>query len=81
MGAIRRTVSLPGQLAKQIDRVARREKTSFSAAVASLVDEALRGRRLAKTMFRSMGAGESGVPDLGTNSEKHLDEIWREFDD
>lgn len=73
-GVTRRTISLSHELARQIERVARRERRSFSAAVARLAEEALqrRGRR-----YVSEGAGESGVPDLGRHTEKYLREIFR----
>lgn len=75
----RRTISLPDRLAEKIEKVARKEKRSFSGAVARLVEEALRRRK--PPVYRSLGAGESGLPDLGENAEKYLEEIFRELRD
>ncbi len=77
MAVTRRTISLPDRLARDIELIARKEKRSFSAAIAELAREALRRRRAPVPRF--IGAAESGLPDLGENAERYLDEIWREL--
>ena len=69
----RRTISIPDDLAERIDALARRERRSFSATVTRLVERALNRRR---GELRSAGAFESGLPDLGRNAEKYLNEIF-----
>lgn len=39
MGAIRKTISLPEQIAKRLDKEAKRRKTSVSAIVTELVQQ------------------------------------------
>lgn len=74
----RKTIAIPDDLARQIEKVARNEKLSFSAAVARLVDEALHRR---KGRYAWIGAGNSGLPDLGINAEKYLRELAKEWRD
>lgn len=66
---IRRTVVLSGRVARQIERIAKQQRRSFSAVLTELADQALRRR---KTSYAWIGSGESGLPDLGTNAEKYL---------
>lgn len=68
----RRTISIPDDLAERIDALARRERRSFSATITSLIETVLNRSR---PQLRSIGAGESGLPDLGRNTEKYLREI------
>lgn len=69
MAVTKRTVSLPTELAKEIERVARKEKTSFSGAIALLVEEGLRRRT---RRFKSWGSGDSGLGDLSIRLEEYL---------
>jgi hypothetical protein len=80
MAVDRHTVSLPKDLSKEIEKIAKREKLSFSAALATLAEEAIRKRKSLEGFFVSLGAGESGLPDLGTNHDKYIDEIFRKGD-
>lgn len=79
MSITRRTISIPESLAREVERVARKEKRSFSGALARLAEEAL-GRRKSPR-FKSMGAGRSGLPDLGERAEEYLREIFDDFRD
>ncbi len=72
MTMARRTISIPDDLAERIDALARRERRSFSATITSLIETVLNRSR---PQLRSIGAGESGLPDLGRNTEKYLREI------
>lgn len=78
MNITRRTISIPRGLAKEVEKVARKERRSFSAAVSRLVEEALRRREDPYTFF---GAGSSGVPDLGERAEEILREVVAEWRD
>lgn len=69
MPVTKRTVSLSTELAKRVEDVAKKEKTSFSGALALLTEEALRKR---KRSFRSIGAGDSGLGDLSIRLEDYL---------
>lgn len=76
MTITRKTVSLPKGLAREIDRIARKEKKSFSLVLAELADESVRHRKAFPQLLRALdAAGESGLPDLGSDSEKHLREL------
>jgi len=71
MTVTKRTVSLSTELAKRVEEVAKKEKTSFSGALALLAEEALRKR---KRRFRSWAAGDSGLGDLSIRLEEYLKE-------
>lgn len=76
---IRRTVSMPDDLAREIERIAKREKRSFSGALAGLARDALRRRK--RPVFRSLGAGTSKTGDLSLRTEEILREIYEEWKD
>jgi predicted CopG family antitoxin len=75
----RRTISLPDDLARKIERAAKKEKRSFSGMIAHLVEEALSRRKT--PIFRSLGIAEGGPPDLSLRVEEYLRESLKEFKD
>jgi len=70
MAVTKRTISMSTELAKQVEQIAKKEKTSFSGALSILAEEAIRKR---KRRFRSWGAGE-GPGDLSIRYEEYLKE-------
>lgn len=71
MSVIKRTISMSTELAKQVELIAKKEKTSFSGALAILAEEAIRKR---KRRFRSWGSGDSGLGDLSIRFDEYLKE-------
>ncbi len=69
MSVTKRTISLDLALAKEIERVARKEKTSFSGAIALLAEAGLRRQ---ERRFKSWGSGDSGLGDLSIRLEEYL---------
>lgn len=76
---VRRTVTLPEAVDKRVRELAR-DGESFSAAVARLVEEGMRAIDEGRVPSY-VGIAEGGPGDLGLNTEKYLDEIFRDFDD
>ena len=81
MTVTRKTVSLPASLVKEIEKFARKRKTSFSGAATELLDESIRYRKGLKALLALVGSGDSGLPDLGSDSERHLRELAGEWED
>lgn len=73
----RRTISIPADVAARVERVARKEKASFSATICRLVDEAL--RRRTRPRFRSLGTARGGPDDLALNAEDYLRDLFKDF--
>lgn len=74
MAVTKRTISLPVELAKRVEQIAKMERESFSGAIAVLLEDALARRRT----FRSWGAGDSGLGDLSIRLEEYLRETPHE---
>ena len=73
----RRTVSIPDELARDIERIARKEKRSFSGTIADLARESIH-RRTKRITFAGMGEGPA---DLSERAEEYLMNVVRELPD
>ncbi|HZA67543.1 MAG TPA: hypothetical protein VE592_11370 [Geminicoccaceae bacterium] len=69
---VRRTITLPEALDDRV-RAAATDDESFSAAIARLVDAGLSADRRPPAY---VGAGASGVDDLGTRAEDYLRQLF-----
>lgn len=69
----RRTISMPDDLAAKIEKAARKDKRSFSAMVAELVQTGLRARTPRK--FHSLGIDE-GTGGVAENTDEALRELY-----
>ncbi|MEX0972070.1 MAG: hypothetical protein WDZ46_02280 [Solirubrobacterales bacterium] len=66
----RRTIYIPHD-AEELVRERAREGESFSATIVRLIELGARGDEQ-EISLDYIGAGESGLPDLGINNEKYL---------
>ncbi len=72
----RRTISLTEAVDETV-RAAARDGESYSATIARLVEAGARALKAGRAPSW-VGSGESGVKDLGVNSERYIREALRE---
>ena len=78
MAIERRTISIPADLAKKVERAARKEGRSFSATLSELVAAEL--KRRARPRLRGVGIVKDGPGDLALRVEEVLKEMARTRD-
>ncbi|MGH2829753.1 MAG: hypothetical protein ACRDJM_04660 [Actinomycetota bacterium] len=74
----RRTISIDGKLEREIAKLAKKEKRSFSAMISELAGKALAQQR---QRFAFFGSGDSGISDLSERLEEYLAEDAKRWDD